>query len=367
MKIRKYNCLLLFVMMLLLIFSGCDSAKQENISDDLPFIGKKTEKTTEDTKPNSTPEDKEITRGKVSTLSVSDDFIIGIRNDGSVYAIGGNSLTTNWKVDSWDDIIQVSAGINHLVGLRENGMVVATGVNSKRQCEVYEWTDIVDIHSGLHQTFGLRSDGTVIATSINGSYLLEGWENIVSITGCGDQLWGLTENGDVYSRSGPVYSSVKSVHANAFYAIFVLKDGTVVADPFSEDYAHHYTGIENWTDIVEVSTLVSHHVVGLRSDGTVVAVGKNEDGRCNVNEWTDIVSVATGSYHTVGLRSDGTVVAAGGNGYGQCDVSEWEDIIAIYASDIVTVGLKSDGTVVAAGSIWNGFGGIENFKDIKTQ
>ena len=27
------------------------------------------------------------------------------------------------------------------------------------------------------------------------------------------------------------------------------------------------------------------HTVGLRADGTVVAVGKNTDGRCNVQNW----------------------------------------------------------------------------------
>ena len=362
---KRALALIIFLVLMLSCFTGC-SINKTNINNSSESQTSETMQTNEIESANHA-EAKDILREKVNSISVSDDFIIGIRNDGSVYAIGGNSLVTNWMVDSWKDIIRVSAGANHLVGLCANGMVVATGHNSQRQCEVYEWTDIVDIHSGLNQTFGLKSDGTVIATSLTGSYFIEGWKNIVSITGCGDSLWGLTANGEVYARNSkePVYSGVKSICSNAFYAIFVLKDGTVVADPFSGDYTHHYIGIENWMDIIEVSTLVANHAVGLRADGTVVAVGQNKDGRCNVDEWTDIVSVATGSYHTVGLHSDGTVTATGGNGYGQCDVSEWEDIVAIYASDIVTVGLKSNGTVVATGQIWNGFDGIENFRDIK--
>jgi len=51
--------------------------------------------------------------------------------------------------------------------------------------------------------------------------------------------------------------------------------------------------------------------VGLRSDGTVIAVGWNGYGQCNVGDWTDIVQVDAGYCHTVGLKSDGTVVAAG--------------------------------------------------------
>jgi uncharacterized repeat protein (TIGR02543 family) len=38
---------------------------------------------------------------------------------------------------------------------------------------------------------------------------------------------------------------------------------------------------------------------------------------------TDIDKVAAGWYHTVGLKDDGTVVAVGLNDYGQCDVDDW--------------------------------------------
>jgi hypothetical protein len=68
-----------------------------------------------------------------------------------------------------------------------------------------------------------------------------------------------------------------------------------------------------------------YHTVGLESDGTVVAVGWNDDGQCNVGGWTGIVQIAAaGGYHTVGLKSDGTVVAVGLNTYGQCNVEEWD-------------------------------------------
>jgi hypothetical protein len=63
--------------------------------------------------------------------------------------------------------------------------------------------------------------------------------------------------------------------------------------------------------------------VGLKSDGTVVAVGNNAYGQCDVEDWTDIVAIAAGKSHTVGLKSDGTVVAVGNNEYGQCDVDNW--------------------------------------------
>jgi uncharacterized repeat protein (TIGR02543 family) len=97
-----------------------------------------------------------------------------------------------------------------------------------------------------------------------------------------------------------------------------------------------------------------YHTVGLKSDGTVVAVGRNDYMQCEVGGWTHITQVAAGDHHTVGLKSDGTVVAVGQNDYEECDVSGWTNITQVAAGSGHTVGLKNDGTVVAMG--WNGKG-----------
>ncbi len=100
------------------------------------------------------------------------------------------------------------------------------------------------------------------------------------------------------------------------------------------------------------------HTFGLKSNGMVTAVGDNNYGQCDVNDWCDIVAIEagnvhmatnTGNAHTIGLKSDGTVMAVGWNKHGQCNVSGWCDIVAVAAGWRRTVGLKSDGTV---GSYW---------------
>jgi len=98
----------------------------------------------------------------------------------------------------------------------------------------------------------------------------------------------------------------------------------------------------------------------------VVAVGENDEGRCNVGSWTDIVQVAAGRWHTVGLKDDGTVVAVGDKASGQCNVGGWSDITWVAAGMYHTVGLKTDGTVVAVGletelAEWNL--GVINFEE----
>lgn len=106
-----------------------------------------------------------------------------------------------------------------------------------------------------------------------------------------------------------------------------------------------------WDTIAVRTTLAAGkaHTAALKPDGTVIAVGNNDDGQCDVSSWTDIVAISAGSYYTVGLKADGTVVAVGNNKNRQCDISDWTDIVAIGAAYNHTVGLKTDGTVVAAG------------------
>ena len=93
-----------------------------------------------------------------------------------------------------------------------------------------------------------------------------------------------------------------------------------------------------------------YHTLGLKADGTVVAAGYSDDGRCDVGGWTDIVAICGGAYHSVGLRSDGTLVATGSNRSGQCNVGSWTDIVAIAAGAFHTIGLKADGSVLIVGT-----------------
>lgn len=127
------------------------------------------------------------------------------------------------------------------------------------------------------------------------------------------------------------------------FAAAVKNDGTVVAVVDNDDGRCDVLG---WTDIVAIACS-DWHAVGLKSDGTVVAAGSNSDGECDVSDWTDVVAIACRGWYTVGLKSDGTVVATEDDDDVQSNVSNWTDIVAIIGN---TVGLKADGTLVADGS-----------------
>jgi hypothetical protein len=155
------------------------------------------------------------------------------------------------------------------------------------------------------------------------------------------------------------WTDITQVAAGVFHTVGIKDDGTVVAVGNNDivvsivgDYScgGGQLDVGGWTDITQVAGGWGH-TVGLKSDGTVVAVGGNDGDcteLCNVEGWTDITQVAAGAGHTVGLRNDGTVVAVGYNDGGQCNVGGWTGIVQI-AAGWHTVGLKSDGTVVAVG------------------
>lgn len=149
-----------------------------------------------------------------------------------------------------------------------------------------------------------------------------------------------------------------SISAGGYCTLGLKTDGTVVAvgdSYYSQDYMSY------WTDSVAISTR-NGHIMGLKADGTVVTTEAHEGanrfanpkipdyGQSDVSDWTDIVAISVGELHAVGLKADGTVVAVGDNRNDKCNVSAWTNIVAISAGEDHTVGLKADGTVVATGS-----------------
>lgn len=152
------------------------------------------------------------------------------------------------------------------------------------------------------------------------------------------------------------WDDVISISACDNVIMGVKSDGTVVACGIDSS---NNSKIESWDHIVQadcggikrLGTELTYlpHFIGLKADGTVVAEGNNREGQCEVGSWSGIIQVSAGSNHTVGLRENGTVVAVGDNSYGQCDVSEWTDIIYVAASSLYTYGVRNDGTVVVAG------------------
>lgn len=369
---------------------------------------------------------------------------VGLKKDGTVLTTGNND-----HVSAWRDIISIAANFIHTVGLKKDGTVLTTGVDESGSCQVDGWRDIISIAAGRHHTVGLKKDGTVVAAGDNSSGQCDvgGWRDVAAIVARNEYTIGIQKNGSIL-LAGKIEVQPRDVNHWCWqdlvdmivednFIVGLKKDGAVVIaggyednkfdggllsgllfdewlyaspeqhrknnnivrkllrlyygeawqpeDPFPLEYdyrslirpviaagAEHTLGVKSdgsvlavgdnvwgqcdvslWRDVVSVAA-AGDHSLGLRKDGTVLVTGANEDIQRSISAWRDIIAVATGKLHAVGLRRDGTVVAVGSNYYGQCQVLGWRDIVAIAAGDSHTLGLKKDGTVVAVGS--NGYG-----------
>jgi hypothetical protein len=150
------------------------------------------------------------------------------------------------------------------------------------------------------------------------------------------------------------------VAGGSLHTVGLKTDGTVVAVGYNE---YGQCVVADWTDIIQVLA-GTYHTVGLKADGTVISTGWCVYEQCNVGGWTNIMQVAGSFFHTVGLRSDGTVVAVGSDEYGECNVGGWTNIVQVAGGGSHTVGLRSDGTVVAVGSNQYGQCNVGGWTDI---
>lgn len=270
---------------------------------------------------------------------------------GKIFEVNADTMeSVETKMETNNKIVSISSGVQHIVGLKSDGTVVATGNNNYGQCDVGLWRDIIAISAGGDHTVGVKKDGTVVATgkNVEGQCDVEDWSDIIAVSAGFGHTVGLKKNGTVISSrrfSGiEEWRDIIAVSASFGYTIGLKKDGTVVSTGYNKD---GQCDVAHWRDITAISACYEH-TLGLKEDGTVVATGKLFK-KLNVKEWRDIMEISNGFCYAVGLKKDGTVVATGDNKIGQCNVGHWRDITAVSAGLGYTVGLKKDGTVVTAG------------------
>ncbi|NLB61943.1 MAG: hypothetical protein GX802_05965, partial [Clostridiales bacterium] len=227
---------------------------------------------------------------------------------------------------------RISTGVTFYVALKSNGKVTSDANGYDSPATLSSWKDIVAVSAGHYCAFGLKADGTVVA-----SIPLEGTDE-----------WGEEYSWNWYDFGQTKVSSwrnIVAISAGRCHTVGLKSDGTVVA---VGDNSYGQLNVSKWKDIVEIST-GEVFTVGLKSDGTVVVAGLIDYDKTEESKWNDIIAISGGDSHLVGLKSDGTVVAVGNNEGGQLDVSGWKDIVSISAGGYHTVAIKSDGTAIGVG------------------
>ena len=209
-----------------------------------------------------------------------------------------------------------------------------------------------DARERCFNTWKRAAQRNTISAGLNYTVGIKNDGSVISTTYTGENNYGQSDTSNLMN--------IVYVVSSEWHTVGLKEDGTVVA------VGSNFEGqcnVSEWKDIVAIAA-GNGHTVGLKSDGSVIAVGRNENKECEVSDWSGIVAVAAGGHHTVGLKADGTVVAVGENDDGQCYVSRWSDIVAIEAGWRHTIGLKADGTVIASGRNKSGQCNISDWTDI---
>lgn len=259
----------------------------------------------------------------------------------------------------------ISAGYGLNSALKADGTVVAAGENGESQVTTATgWTGVkaVEQHGYGENLYAILDDGTAVGAGDDGNSQISGistWTDLTQIAGGANWMEGfvcaLKSDGTVehagfdYGQSdAEAWTDVVQIACGVGHVVGLKSDGTVVAAGLN-NYSQ-VSGVSSWADVVQVSA-GHYHTVGVKSDGTVVGCGWDSQSQATgMSAWTGIDAVAAGYQHTLGLKSDGTVVVAGSNSSGESNVTGWTDIIQLAAGYQTSVGLKSDGSVVATGS-----------------
>lgn len=331
----------------------------------------------------------------IVSVAAGQDYTIGLKSNGTVEFAGDSKLAEEFNELKWNDIVAISASF-HIVALKNDGTVLTFRGIDEGECDVSEWKDIVAISAGFGYTVGIKSDGTVLATGINkfDQCNVSLWTNIMSVATSYDCTAGLRSDGTIMIANSfhthqdiILYENIICVSIGINQIFALQANGRVISSTPNNDISKE---ISNWTDIVSIAAS-QYHIIGLKSDGTLLAAGKNKFGQCNVSQVTDVrinkqdyilsekttsnedtpkvilnknierifqsrnKTISAGGDHTLAVLYDGRVIATGNKSDGQCDVSGWRDIISVSAGTMHSVGLKSNGTVVATGDESYGF------------
>ena len=223
------------------------------------------------------------------------------------------------------DATKIAAGGDFTLALRNDGTVLAWGVNGLGQCQVP--TDLV----GVQNIAAGQAHALALKTHNNGSVV----------------AWGWNPHGQT-DLPAATLSDVVAVAAGAHHSLALKGDGTVVA--WGSDTYGQTNVPPDLNNVVAVAA-GGWHCLALTADATIVSWGGNVYGQTNVPAVNNAVAIAAGEHHSLALLDTGEVLAWGWDAYGQTDVPvvAQSGVVAIAAHKNHSLALKADGTVVAWG------------------
>lgn len=282
----------------------------------------------------------------IAAISAGKYHSVFLKNDGTVWASGkidygqlGDGTLVNKitpvQVVGLTGITAISAGGEHTLFLKNDGTVWGVGynvhgqlgdlslVNKTTPVQVSGLSGITAIAAGTFHSLFLKNDGTVWAV--------------------GRSNYGQLGNGGTsHYNSTPIQvpgmTGIDAITAGGSFSVFLKSNGTVwttgensygqIGDGTISTVRNTPVEIPSFTGVIDVEA-GTHHLLFLKNDATVWAVGHNSSGGLGdgtivhksspvqVIGLTGITKIAAGSFHSLFVKNNGTFWATGSNSTAQ--------------------------------------------------
>lgn len=258
--------------------------------------------------------------------------VVAVKPDGTVVATGKND-NGQCNVSGWKNIVQVVCDEYGTAGLTAQGTVLYTGNTLHRQQQCTKWSNIKELAITHECIIGLRHDGTVVATTEgnNGAHFssqpdVTTWKNITAIRAGEGNVLGIQDNDKIVAISRNYYGRCEedyymngsSTAQDAAYGY--LASGIVLhKDGKCTTAGTHYSYIKSPTEINKHNGIVKVHMLGstpvaILADGKLIAEpDKDRRGRDSVAAFikrynlTNVVAISGNHVLFAILTADGRI------------------------------------------------------------
>ena len=344
----------------------------------------------------STPEAITSVTG-VTKIASSRDFTVALTSDGTVWATGldnlgqlGDSTQNNetffQPVPGLSNVIDIAVGNDHALALLADGTVWSWGWNGNGELghgnynsstfpqQIVGLPFAVAVRAVNSQSFVVLGDGTIRCFGYNAQGQL-GLGTNAELQNGQDEL-SPTQPSSVRNVTQLAAGGSHTIVCTSLGAFYGWGDNSSYR--VGEDYAQVNFSTQNevhdpnWQSITKVAS-AEGTTLGLKSDGTVWAVGEGNNGVLGQGQWlgsdrplqvsglSSITILAAGVQSGYAIDSSGNLWAWGGNWDGQLGIGNYSsqtsvsqvtslsNVTSVAGGDNHMLAIQSDGTVWASG------------------
>lgn len=273
--------------------------------------------------------------------------------------IATNEYNDGFNFEGWEDLVSISGKSYIVLGLKSDGKVYETHLKDlPYKIDVSDWSDIIQICTGDQFAVGLKSDGSINITGRNyeNQYLVKEWKNIVQISVSHRTIVGLDKKGNLhfagyhskellsmYQKNKDKWKSLEYVEIsggdavnNLGHVIGLKNDNTVIAIGDAFDSSEYK--VDDLEDVSRVA-LGDNHILAITKNGKIIVVGNpgtidyaGQNSKEKIEKWPveDIVNLSAGNNLSLALTKSGEVFAAGNDKQGQLLANDWKNIKVIH-------------------------------------